>query len=99
MTEFTRKNVLTFSTLFTPNDGSTTQPGAATTVLVFKGPNGKQTVDLPMTLNLTTGQWAATWDSSACVEGTVSWMVYGYGTLQAATQGEFQINANAANTI
>lgn len=99
MTEFVRKNVLTFATTFTANDGSTSQPGGANCQLRYKGATGWQDLEIQMTYNPTLNQWSCTWDSSAALEGTVSWMIYGYGTLQAATQGEFQVNANAANKI
>ena len=98
MAVFTRKNIVTFSFVFTANDGTLTQPSGARVNITYRdlaGANHNETVEL--TSN--NGAWTGTWDSSASGDGTVHWMVYGYGTLQAATQGEFEVSANPANTL
>jgi|WetSurMetagenome_2_1015567.scaffolds.fasta_scaffold289393_1 hypothetical protein len=100
MSIFVRKNVVTISTTFVASDGSTTQPSAANCVLTYKDLSGVgQQTTIPMSYNTISGAWVATWDTSAAGEGLVHWMVYGYGTLQASTQGSFEICANAANTV
>ena len=88
MPSFVRKNVVTFSTVFTAADGTATQPAAANVVVSYvdEGGSGHQDT-LEMTYNAPIGNWTATWDTSASGDGSVSWMVYGYGTLQGATQG------------
>jgi hypothetical protein len=72
----------------------------ANVVLTFNSPTGQGTsVTIAMTYNSTTGVWACDWDSSAAGQGTVFWMVWGYGALQAADEGCFQIEANSANVV
>jgi len=93
-----RKNITTFSLVFTANDGSATQPSAVQAVLTYKDLGGASHVD-EITLALANGAWVGTWDTSASGEGVVFWMAYGYGTLQAAAQGSFEVVANAANTV
>lgn len=98
MTILVRKNILTFSLVFKASDGSAAQPTAAQAVLVYKNLAGVGHQD---TINLvnSAGAWTGTWDTSASGEGTVFWMAYGYGTLQAAAQGSFEVCANPANTV
>jgi hypothetical protein len=99
---FVRKNVLVAQAVFTPEDG-VSAPSSAFCVVNYCDLTGvDQQVSIPMTSNLggdliTT--WTATWDSSAAREGTVSWVIYSTGALQAATQGQFQVLANQANNI
>ena len=100
MTTFIRKNIVVCTVTFTAVNGSPTQPSAATLVLTYKNQIGAMlTTSLSMMYNNTAGAWVAEWDSSAAGRGTVFWMAYGYGQLQAATEGQFDIEANSANTI
>lgn len=97
---FVRKNALVVKTSFAAADGSATQPSAANCQLVYKTLAGNtQTEMLTLTYDLVSNSWSALWNSGNAGRGTVSWMVYGTGTLQAAAEGEFQLLANAANTI
>ena len=110
-TPIVRKNTVVISTTFAAADGSTTQPSAANAVLSYytpaqvaslaAGATGvtMTTSTIALTYNAATNQWSGTWDSSAAGDGTVFWMVYGYGTLQAADEGCFVIEANSANTV
>ena len=93
-----RKNIVTFSLVFTAADGSNTQPSAALVNLSYNDLSGTAHT-AEVTLTLTDGAWVGNWDSSASGDGTVYWMAYGYGTLQASTQGLFEVGANPANTL
>ncbi len=98
MPSFVRGNALVISATFTPTTG-TDQPTSALARLQFVDLNGvKQNVSVPMTEG-DDNLWTGTWDTSAAGDGTVSWVVYGTGSLEAAAQGQFQIEANAANTL
>jgi hypothetical protein len=98
MSIFVRKNVLTIVVAFTAADGTATQPSAANCILNYKDPQGAtHTNSIPLAFDVTTNQWTGVWDTTASGEGLVNWVAYGYGTLQAATQGCFEIVANAAN--
>lgn len=100
MSSFVRKNALVVTAVFAAVDGSTVQPSSAFCVLNYKALSGNvQTISLTMTYDVLTGTWRALWDSSVAGRGTVSWVVYGVGPLQAAMEGCFEILANAANTI
>ena len=95
-----RKNIVTISAAFVATDGSTTQPTAGRAVLTYKDQAGTpQTTTITLTQNVTTKLWVGTWDSSAAGQGTVFWMAWGYGTLQASAEGSFDIEANSANTV
>lgn len=97
---FVRKNIVTFTVTFAASDGTATQPSAASAMLSYKDLAGSQhNASIPLVYSSATNTWSGTWDSSAAGEGTVEWMIYGYGTLQAADQGSFAISANAANTV
>ena len=93
-----RKNIVTFSLVFTAADGSATQPSAAVVNVSYSDLSAvAHTTQIPLTN--TNGAWIGSWDSSASGDGTVYWMAYGYGTLQASTQGSFEVGANPANTL
>lgn len=97
---FVRKNIIVCTVTFTAADGTTTQPSAANLVLNYCNPQGApQNATLTMSYNSTLGAWQAEWDSSASGNGPVFWMAYGYGLLQAAAEGSFDIAANAANVV
>ncbi len=98
MSVIVRKNLATFSLVFTASDGSATQPSAANVNIAYIDLGGaSHTTNINLTL--TNGAWVGTWDTSASGEGTVFWAAYGYGTLQAAAQGCFEVVANLANTV
>lgn len=100
MTIYIRKNIATLNLTFTASDGSATQPSAAKARFVYNDLSGASHVDtIDLTLNPTTNTWQGTWDTSNSGDGTVSWMAWGFGTLQAADQGTFEVSANAANTV
>lgn len=100
MPEFVRKNLVVCTVTFTAADGTTTQPSSANLVLNYYDQTGAQhQVSVPMTYENLLNMWTAAWDSSASGEGTVFWLAYGIGTLQAAAQGSFQVYANAANNV
>lgn len=100
MTLFVRKNIVVCTVTFTAADGTVTQPSAANLVLSYKNAAcAVQSANLPMTYNPVTGAWVAEWDSSAAGPGTVFWMAYGYGQLQASAEGSFDVQANAANVV
>jgi hypothetical protein len=94
---FVRKNALVASAVFTPMVGDDS-PSSATCVLNYTNLSGvTQQVSLPMAED--DNIWSVTWDSSAAAAGLVQWMIYSEGNIQAATQGEFIILANAANNV
>lgn len=94
---FVRGNAITISATFTAADGSTTQPTAASTVVVYKDLSGvTQRTTLAMTHS--GSSWSVNWDSSVAGQGLAQWAVFGTGSLVAADQGQFNIEANAANT-
>jgi hypothetical protein len=95
---FIRKNMLVLTVVFTADDGSLTQPSAANVSLNYPDQNGaRHTLNALMDYNSVTSVWEYEWDSSAAGNGTVEWSAWGYGQLQAATQGSFEITANRAN--
>lgn len=97
---FVRKNALIFTALFVPADGTVTQPTEANAVLKFKNTSGALTqVVIALTYNPTNNNWVGVWDSSSARQGNVDWMIYGDGSLVAAAQGSFQIDANSANNL
>jgi hypothetical protein len=94
---FVRGNAITISATFTAVDGSTTQPSAVEAVVVYKDLSGvTQTASLVMTYS--GSMWVVNWDSTVAGQGLVQWAVLGTGSLVAAAQGQFNIEANAANT-
>lgn len=98
MTTIIRKNLIKASVVFTADDGSTTQPSAASISINYPGPLGNRiTFQDIMSYNSITGAWEYEWDTSAVSHGTIEWAAWGYGTLQAATEGTFDIAANKAN--
>ena len=100
MTVIVRKNAVIFTASFAAADGTTTQPVSAYTELRFKNTSGATTqVSISLTYDSVSNTWSGVWDSSAAAQGLVEWVVYGSGILEAATQGSFQIAANAANNI
>jgi len=98
MALFVRKNELVISGTFVAADGSNTAPTNAEVVVVYPVGVGTQSATIPMTKNVTTGVWSATWDSSASDAGRVEWMAHCWGGLVAATEGSFELAANSANT-
>jgi siroheme synthase len=100
MTAIVRKNALVVKAAFQALDGTTTQPSAVFCVLNYKSLSGNvQTATLTMTYDNVSKTWSALWDSNVAGRGTVAWVVYGTGTLQAAMEGCFEILANVANNI
>lgn len=100
MPSIIRKNIAVCTVTFTAEDGTLTQPSAAFLVLNYKDQTGSpKQVSLPMTQNVGLNSWTADWDTSASGMGTVYWMVYGQGPLQAADQGSFEVRANEANNV
>jgi siroheme synthase len=100
MSAFVRKNALVVKAAFLADDGSTDQPSAAYCVLNYKSLSGNvQTATITMNYDSGSNTWSALWDSNVAGRGTVSWVVYGTGPLQAAVEGCFEILANVANTI
>lgn len=100
MALFVRKNVLVCTVTFTALDGTVTQPSAANLVLSYQNQQClPQSTTIALLYNSIIGAWVGEWDSSAAGRGTVFWMAYGYGVLQASEEGSFEIAANAANTI
>jgi hypothetical protein len=95
MTTFVRKNIAVCRATFTPAIGTGT-PGAATLLLDYKDPSGVHRHE-SLAMQLASGVWSVEWDTSASGAGTVFWTVYCFGGLQAATQGCFDVEANAAN--
>ena len=99
MTTFVRKNIAVCTIKFTAADGTTTQPSAAKVVLSYKDHAGAAQQEVLDITKDSTDVWSVEWDTSAAGHGTVFWMAYGFGTLQAAAQGDFHIEANAANVV
>ncbi len=101
MASFVRKNLLLISgTFVVPGQESTDQPQNVVCQLSFLSLNGVPSTDtINMSFDSATNVWSATWDSSAAQAGTVSWVVFGSGGVQAAAQGQFQLQANAANNF
>lgn len=97
---FVRKNALVVNAVFAADDGTLTQPSSVVCVLNYKNLSGNvQTTQFSLTYNSVSKVWTGTWDSNVAGRGTVSWVVYGTGTLQAAMEGCFEILANVANNI
>lgn len=98
MTSFVRGNKIICSGTFKAADGSATQPSDAELLLRYSDVNGDIAEQvLPMTMNATTKIWSAEWDSRLTSGGPVEWVIRSVTGLQAATQGQFTIKANAAN--
>jgi hypothetical protein len=68
-------------------------PGAP---FVCPPPAPKLSATIVLTLQSDGVTWSGTWDSSVA-EGKVDWVVYSTGSVVAAAQGSFVVNANAAN--
>ena len=95
-----RGNIAEATATFTANDGSATQPSAATVYLTYKDLGGLvHTASTPMTYFSSSNTWVGLWDTSVAGNCTVDWVAKGTGTLQAATQGSFVVQANDANVI
>lgn len=94
---FVRKNLLVLTVTVTPATGSS-QPNTVQAELQFPVLDGTRSTAL-ISLSLSDGVWTGTWDSSAAGQGTVYWVAYASGVVQAAAQGQFEICANAANTV
>ena len=93
---FVRKNALVCSGTFLAADGSGAQPANAELVVAYPTASGPATETIALTV--TNGVWEGVWDSSAAISGRVEWMVHCWNGLVAATQGSFEVIANAANT-
>lgn len=94
---FVRGNAITISATFTATDGSVTQPTAVEAVVVYKDQSGV-TQRTTLTMTYSAPSWSVDWDSSAAGQGLVQYAVFGTGSLVAADQGQFNVEANAANT-
>lgn len=108
MANFVRKNLIIFkSFFFVPDQAKSVQPTSVSMVLRFKNTNGVATqVTIALTSSGATPtpptpayEWSGQWDSSAAQEGTVYWTAYASGTVQAAEQGSFVIDANPSNNF
>lgn len=110
MSSYVRKNLVTINAQITPPgycpfingvaQPLPVQPTAAEAVLTFCSPGGSQvTTTIPMTLGTDGLTWSCQWDSSATKGGTVEWVVFASGVVQAAAQGQFQILANRTNVF
>jgi hypothetical protein len=101
MSAFVRKNLLVATAVFTAANGNNAlEPSSATLVVNYNDISGvNRTTSIAMTFNAASDDWVGTWDTSVAQQGNVEWLIYGVGTLQAAAQGQFQIQANAANTV
>ena len=98
MASFVRGNKVICSGTFKAANGDDTQPGAAELLLRYADVNGDPTEEvLEMTMNPTSKVWSAEWDSRLSAGGPVEWVIRSVIGLQAATQGQFTIKANAAN--
>ena len=96
---FVRRNALIITTSFTAADGTLTQPSNVVCLLNYKSlENTPQTAQVTLAYNAATNVWSGVWDSSVAGRGLVSWVVVGTGTLQAADEGVFEIQANVANS-
>lgn len=97
MQKFVRGNNITCSGTFTPASG-TAQPTSAVAILTYKdattGLDTSSTVSLTADVN---SVWSGTWNSLLAQEGTVEWRIQASGSLQAAAQGQFLLQANDAN--
>lgn len=94
---FIRKSLLEITATITPASGSS-QPSTVRVQLQFPTLSGTLST-ASVSLTNSNGTWTGTWDSSAAGQGTVYWAAYTEGAVQAATQGQFEISANAANTV
>lgn len=100
MPAFVRKNAVTITAVFQADDGTDTQPSAAVCHMIYRNLSGNlQTADITMTYDPVKNIWSGLWDSNVAGRGSVSYVIYGTGTLQAAVQGEFEVLANTANTV
>lgn len=99
MQKFVRGNKIVCSGTFTPTTGSA-QPTTAYAVLTYKsattGLDATSTVSLTADVN---NVWSGTWDSLLAQEGDVEWRIQAKGSLQAAQQGKFFLQANDANLL
>ena len=103
MAAFVRKTIVTITVTFTAADGTATQPTSANCVFHFNDQTGTpQEATIALTHNTTPNTWTGLWDTSVVTgpgPSTVSWMAYGYGALQAAAEGCFEVYANEANHV
>lgn len=97
MQKFVRGNKIVCAGTFTPTSG-TTQPTSAYAILSYKdattGLAATSTVSLTADAN---SVWSGVWDSLLAQEGDVEWRIQAKGSLQAAQQGKFFLQANDAN--
>lgn len=97
MQKFVRGNKIVCSGTFTPTSG-TAQPTSAYAILSYSdattGLPATSTVSLSADAN---NVWSGTWDSLLAQEGTIDWRIQAKGSLQAAQQGQFLLQANDAN--
>lgn len=76
------------------------QPTSVIVVLEFRSTQGqKDTATIPLTLGEDGCTWSCQWDSGVAGAGPVFWTVFGSGGVQGASQGQFMIQANPANTF
>lgn len=99
MTTFTRGNAIIVSGTFKPKAGQAGTATSAAVRFVYTNVSGATATDnLSMTLGADGVTWSVSWDSTLCKSGLVQWWARSAGTLIAAAQGDFTIEANAANT-
>jgi hypothetical protein len=99
MQKFVRGNLIVCSGTFTPPTGNS-QPSSAVAILVYPDADTGQPAssEIPLTPD-TNFVWSGTWDSLLATEGEVEWRIQASGSLQAAAQGKFYLQANGANTL
>ena len=99
MQQFVRKSIIQCTATFTPLSGGS-QPSTAFCTLAYQTLTGANaTATVALSYNSGPGTWTGTWDSTPAGQCIVNWVAYGSGGVQGSTQGQFQILANAANTI
>ena len=98
--QFVRKSLIQITATFAPLNGGDAVPASATCELQFQTLAGGSSLEaVTLIYDVASGTWAGHWDSSDAGQCTVNYVVFCAGGVQAATQGQFQIVANAANVV
>ena len=98
--QFVRKSLIQITATFAALNGGSAVPTSATCELHFQTLAGASDLTAVLLVyDSESGTWAGHWDSSDAGQCTVDYTVFCSGPLQAATQGQFQVVANASNVV
>ncbi|MGZ5552592.1 MAG: hypothetical protein ACXWHF_03025, partial [Chthoniobacterales bacterium] len=97
MRKYVRGNLAVIEATFKATDGSNTQPASAWARVSYHRATDRVKVDEIITLTLSSGVWAGTWDTTPAAPGCVDWYAKGEGSLAAADEGKIEVVAGPAN--